>query len=68
MDSIKKVLMRRDGISEQEAERHVDEVRDWIEEVVEEMGCPVEALLEIEAIILDEFGLEPDYAEELMPL
>ena len=54
--SIVRTLVERDGISEQEAEQMVREAR---ERVLEDGEDPEEVLLE-------EFGLEPDYLEDLL--
>lgn len=53
---IKETLMRRDKISEAEADRMIKEAR---ERVIEDGEDPEEVLLE-------EFGLEPDYLEDLL--
>ena len=56
MDSLKRVLMRRDGVSSAEADEMIAEAR---ERVLEE-GCDPEEVLH------DDFGLEPDYVYDLM--
>ena len=53
--SIKKVLMERDGISAEEAEEMIEELRERVLE-----GEDAEELL------LEELGLEPDYVDELL--
>lgn len=54
--SIVRTLMEKDGISEEEAEGLV---RDARERVLEDEEDPEEVLRE-------EFGLEPDYLEDLL--
>ena len=54
-DSIKQILMRRDGMSADEAEELIQEAR----EAVAEGQDP-------EEVCCDYFGLEPDYIWELL--
>jgi len=60
VDSIKSVLMKRDGISEDEAEAIVEDLREQFNELVEEGD------LEGAYHIASEVGLEPDYMEEFI--
>jgi hypothetical protein len=55
MYSIKSVLMRRDGLTPDEADDTIQEAR----ERVAEGESP-------ERILRDEFGLEPDYVYDLL--
>jgi hypothetical protein len=58
---IKKILMKRDGMTEEEAE---DLIQDCKEDLVQRLGddeTPME-------ICAEWFGLEPDYIDELLPL
>ena len=57
MDEIIRILMRRDGMSHDEARRYLKEVREEIAEAIEEQV----SLEEIEDIIMDNLTLEPDY-------
>ena len=61
METIKQVLIRRDGISEQEADELIDEAKEvmyeYIEEGEEEMA---------HNICEEYFGLEPDYLMDLI--
>ena len=57
MEEIIRILMRRDGMSHDEARRYLKEVREEIAEAIEEQA----SLEEIEDIIMDELGLEPNY-------
>lgn len=61
IESIKEVLMRRDGISAEEAD-------DLIEDAVEELRQAVEDddFATAEEICESHFGLEPDYLDELI--
>ena len=59
IESIKAVLMRRDGMTEQEAEDLISEARADLEERIAEGEMPYD-------ICQEYFGLEPDYLDELM--
>lgn len=61
METIKDVLMRRDGMSEAEADSLIDEAREQMYEYLEE-GDEQAA----EDICQEYFGLEPDYIMELL--
>ena len=58
-ETIKQVLMRRDGKTEQEAKDLIDDARADFYERLNEGECPDE-------ICAEWFGLEPDYIMELM--
>lgn len=55
-ETLKEVLMRRDGFSEEEADSAIQEAR---ARVLEEHEDP-------EDILIEEFGLEPDYIFDLL--
>ena len=57
MKEIVKILMRRDGISEEEAWDYVRECQEEINYVIEHDG----GITEVEDVIADILGLEPDY-------
>jgi len=59
--SLKKVLMRRDGMEDHEAEDVIQEVENAIIKMIEEG----EGIIEIEDYLQDELGLEPDYLMDL---
>jgi len=59
--SIKKVLMERDGLSEVEAEDQIAEAKQQLNEYIAEGD-----LDSAYDICQDEFGLEPDYLEDLI--
>jgi len=61
MDSITEVLMRRDGLSEEEAKREVDDFKDSIEDSI--MSGNLE---DIEDALMNDFGLEPDYLMDIL--
>jgi len=63
IDSIKSTIMRRDGLSSDEADQLIEEAREELEAAIDE-GCSLDTA---EEIIADYFGLEPDYLEELLP-
>lgn len=59
MESIVNVLVKRDGVWKKEAEQRVAEVRDMI------LNGEIDPW-EIDDVMMDEFGLEPDYIEDLL--
>lgn len=61
MDSIKEVLMRRDGLSEEDAQREVDDFREDIEDSI--MSGNLE---DIEDALMNDLGLEPDYLMDIL--
>lgn len=64
METLKEVLMRRDGNTEEEAEDRIQKAVDELEELLE--GDETPSILEAEDVVKDHFGLEPDYLEELL--
>ena len=64
IDSIKTVIMRRDGISSEEADELIQGAKAELEEVIDNGGD----ILDAEEVVKDWFGLEPDYLMEIMPL
>ena len=62
-ETIQQILVRRDGMTEDEAQARFDEVAETISETMAECDCSLE---DIEQIIEDEFGLEPDYFDEFI--
>lgn len=61
MDSIKEVLMRRDGLSEENAQREVDDFKADIEDSI--MSGNLE---DIEDALMNDLCLEPDYLLDLL--
>ena len=61
MESIKEVLMRRDGMSSEEADEEIEEARGMMKEYLDEGD-----LDSASNICQEMFGLEPDYIQELM--
>lgn len=61
MDSITEVLMRRDGLSEEDAKREVDDFKADIEDSI--MSGNLE---DIEDALMNDLGLEPDYLMDLL--
>ena len=59
VDSIKTVLMNRDGLTESEAELEVKNAREEIMDLITEGESPMD-------FCEDRWGLEPDYLEELI--
>lgn len=63
MNTIKQVLMERDGMDEDEAKDLIEEARQALMEYIEEDD--LEAAYNI---CKEYFGLEPDYLMEIMPI
>ena len=61
MDSITEVLMRRDGISEEDAKREVEDFQADIEDSI--MSGNLE---DIEDALMNDLGLEPDYLFDIL--
>lgn len=61
MDSITEVLMRRDGLSEEDAKREVEDFKADIEDSI--MSGDLE---DIEDALMNDFGLEPDYLMDIL--
>ena len=59
MESIKSILMRRDGMSEEDAENLINECREELHRRLRNDEVPYE-------ICEEYFGLEPDYLDELI--
>lgn len=62
VEPIKKVLMDRDGLSDKEAQEQVDSLKQECMRIATEGG----SLMELEDLLIDEVGLEPDYLDELL--
>lgn len=62
VESIQAVLMRRDGLTREEAEQQVEGFKSWLNNAIAE-GMDYD---EAEEAIADEFGLEPDYLDQLI--
>ena len=60
---IKDVLIKRDGISLETAEHIVSEARDY---VMQGLASGELTLWDIEDYVSGEFGLEPDYIDDLI--
>ena len=61
MDSITEVLMRRDGLSEEDAKREVEDFKADIEDSI--MSGNLE---DIEDALMNDLGLEPDYLMDIL--
>jgi len=61
METIKEILMRRDGISESEAEDLINDAKEELYELLEQGNTE-----EAHDICQTHFGLEPDYLMELI--
>ena len=64
VEPIKIVIMRRDDMSEEDAEALIKEAKADLWQLIDDGG----SLIEAENIVESYFGLEPDYLEELLPL
>ena len=60
-EEILKILIRRDGISKNEAENLLEELQEVINDILDSEMDDFERLAEIEFSIQDYLGLEPDY-------
>jgi transcription-repair coupling factor (superfamily II helicase) len=58
MTEFERALINRDGISEESAKLELKNLLDFIKET--------EDLMEIEDFLMDEYGLEPDYLQEVL--
>jgi predicted metallopeptidase len=61
MESLKEVLMRRDGLSAADAEERIEEAKEALNKYLAEGN-----IFAVEDICTGFFGLEPDYLIELM--
>lgn len=59
MDSLKKTLMKRDGLTEKQAQEQINNAREELMSRLENGEMPFDFCEE-------EFGLEPDYLEDLL--
>lgn len=62
MNRIEAILMKRDGLSELEARKAVNDAIAAIDEAIE-YGAGID---EVEEIVSDSLGLEPDYLDILL--
>ncbi len=62
MESIKEVLMRRDGLEDYEADELIQEAIDELEDMLNRGEDYWDDICEVY------FGLEPDYLWEIMPI
>ena len=61
MESIKEVLINRDGMSSNEADELIEEAKEAMNEALESGS-----ICEAENVCAEFFGLEPDYLIELI--
>ena len=59
MNEIMQVLMRRDGLSQQEATEQITEAREAVMDAFESGE-------DVEEVFMDLFGLEPDYLIDII--
>lgn len=59
MDTLKQVLMNRDGMTEEEAQEEINRAREELHDRIDSGEMPFDFMEE-------EFGLEPDYLMDLM--
>lgn len=62
METVKEILMRRDGNTEEEAQARIDEAQEEMDRILTDNGT----LSQAERVIYDHFGLEPDYLMEFL--
>ena len=65
-ETIKQILIRRDRLTEDEADELIAEVQQLIDELKENCTDPCDTLLAMEEVIYDNLSLEPDYLEEFL--
>lgn len=65
-DEVVKLIMRRDGISYEEATQAVDECVRSIYEVLDEDLGSLDTYEAVTSILARDLGLEPDYLEMLL--
>ena len=63
MLSLKATLMKRDGISAEEAE---EQIREGARELQERLDADEDLIELYDSFMAKEFGLEPDYMEDLL--
>ena len=63
MESIKEVLIERDGMTEKDADELIAEAREQLMQYIEDGD-----MIAADDICMDYFGLEPDYLMEIMPM
>lgn len=61
METLKEVLMRRDNLTEEEADELIFDAKELLKEYLEKGDIQA-----AEDICSDQFGLEPDYLDELI--
>ena len=64
VESIQSVLMRRDGITKDEAEALIEQALEDLRFILSADVKP--SMSELDNFLSEWFGLEPDYMEELM--
>lgn len=62
-ERIKKILINRDNLSEEDATAVIEDVRSMINYALEDEGATLE---DIEDIISSDLGLEPDYLDDFL--
>lgn len=61
MDKIVDILMRRDGVTKEEAKNTLEETREMIDDAIASGNFD-----EVEDIMYSELGLEMDYIDEIL--
>lgn len=61
-ETIKDILIRRDGMTEEDAQELIDAAREELREAVDNGD-----IWRADDICAEYFGLEPDYLDELLP-
>ena len=62
MNKVVDILMKRDGLSKDDAIDAYEDFREQVEAMMNEDA----SIFEIEDLFMDEFGLEPDYLEDIL--
>lgn len=66
MKRVIEIIMKRDGMNRTDATELVKGVKAQIDIVVSENDGDLSTIEEIEQIIADELGLEPDYVDDFL--
>ena len=68
-ETIKQILIRRDRLTEDEADELIEDIQNQINDIVESCDGPgdyINSLLELEQVIYDNLSLEADYLDEFL--
>jgi len=58
-EAVKRILMERDGDSEQDAQERIDIFEEELGDILDDTSCL--GIFDAENLVMTHFGLEPDY-------